>query len=261
MSSNTPTQGNGSVNTDAYNYIDDVVVLSGCVEPAVAATPASQTTCPRAAITPIVITNPNNVPGTTFSWTRDNTTVLTGIPASGTSNPVTGTLYSSAPQVFNTTIFTITANAAGCTSTTTAAVTVGDHTPPVFLNNSGAVHFCVQDIIQAFWNFAGDFIPVRPDWYTFHKGQTTFDLNPALFSDNCTPPANLILHWSINLVGGAIITGAGKISNYPQDILFPLGTSTIIYWLEDLAGNLTPSAQRRVVEVIVHARPDITRNF
>lgn len=261
MASNIPTQGNGVVNDDAYNYIDDVVVMSGCIVPRVAAAPASQTICPGASINPISITNPDNIPGTSFSWTRNNTVILTGIAASGTSNPITGVLNSTTPQALATTIFTITANAGGCTSTTTATVTVGDNSPPVFLLSPPPVHFCVQDIILAFWNFAGDITPVRPDWYTFHAGQNTFDLNPSSFSDNCTTPANLKLHWNISLMGGGVITGTGQISGYPSDIVFPLGISTITYWLEDIAGNLTPPGGRPVVQVIVHPRPDITRNF
>ncbi|MCX6283305.1 MAG: hypothetical protein NTW31_03585 [Bacteroidetes bacterium] len=261
MASNIPTQGNGVVNDDAYNYIDDVVVLSGCIVPTVTASPASQTICPGAPITPINIANPNNVPGTSFSWTRNNTVVLTGIPTSGTANPITGVLNSTTPQALVTTMFTITANAGGCTSVTTATITVGDNSPPVFLINPPPDHFCVQDIIQAFWNFAGDISPVRPDWFTFHSGQTNFDLNPSTFSDNCTLPSNLILHWSISLAGGGVISGTGQISKYPSDIVFPLGTSTITYWLEDMAGNLTLPGGRPVVQVIVHPRPDITRNF
>jgi hypothetical protein len=261
MASNIPTQGNGTVTNDAFNFIDDVVVMSGCVIPSVAAGPVAQTLCPQTPITPIVITNPNNVPGTNFSWTRDNTAILTGIPASGTSNPITGTLNSSTPQVFVTTTFTITASSGGCFSTTTATVTIGDNTPPVFLLNPGPVHFCVENIVQAFWNFAGDITPVRPDWHTFYAGGTAFNLSPVTFSDDCTPAAMLILHWRIDLVGGSVITGTGQISQYTNNIIFPLGTSTITYWLEDQSGNLTLLSKRPVMQVIVHARPDITRNF
>lgn len=261
METNTPTQGGGLVTGDAYNYIDDVAVTSGCVVPTVAASPLTQNSCPGKSIIPIIITNPNNIAGTTFSWTRDNTVVLTGIPASGTGNTITGILYSSSPQSILTTTFTITAIAGGCSSSTTASVNVGDNSTPVFLVNPGNVHFCVQDIIQAFWDYSGDITPVRPDWYTFHAGQTTFNLNSSSFSDNCTLPANIIQHWSINLVGGGVITGTGQISSYPVNIIFPLGTNTITYWLEDEAGNLTPVPNRPVIQVIIHPRPDITRNF
>ncbi|MEI6885420.1 MAG: hypothetical protein WCO02_13095 [Bacteroidota bacterium] len=261
MQTNTPTQGGGVVTSDAYNYIDDVVVTSGCIVPTVTASPVTQTICPGKAITPISITNPNNIVGTTFSWTRDNTVVLTGIPASGSGNTITGILNSSTPQAIVTTTFTITATAGGCTSSTTASVSVGDNTPPLFLMSPETVNFCVQDIVQAFWDYAGDITPVRPDWYTFFAGLTTFDLNPSTFSDNCSLPASLILHWRITLLGGGVITGTGQISSYPVNIIFPLGTSTITYWLEDQAGNLTPIAGRPVVLVIVHPRPNITRNF
>ncbi len=261
MASNEPTQGSGDVDNTAYNFIDDIIVMSGCSIPTVAANPVAQTVCPFKPITPIVITNQNNISGTTFSWTRDNTAILTGIAASGTSNPIAGTLNSTSPQVFVTTTFTITASAGGCTSTTTATVTVGDNTPPVFLVTPSPVHFCVEDIVHAFWNFAGDITPVRPDWHTFYAGGTVFDLSPATFSDDCTAAGALILHWRIDLVGGSVITGTGQVSLYPSNIIFPLGTSTITYWLEDQSGNLTQVNKRPVRLVIVHARPDITRNF
>ena len=97
--------------------------------PTVNATPGTQTHCSGDPITNIVITNPNNVAGTTFSWTRTNTTNLTGIAASGTSNPVTGTLINNtnSPQ---TTTFTITATAGACSSSTTVSVNINP-TPTV----------------------------------------------------------------------------------------------------------------------------------
>ncbi len=90
--------------------------------PTVAALPSSQTICSENPITPIVITNPNAVAGTTFTWTRNNTTNLTGIPASGTTTPITGNLTNTTntPQ---TTTFTITAESNGC-STTINTITI-----------------------------------------------------------------------------------------------------------------------------------------
>lgn len=228
--------------------------------PTVSAAPASQTICPGAPIQPIVISNPNGISGTTFSWVRNNTTVLTGIPASGTANPISGTLSSSSPQTMQTTVFTITAAANGCSSSTTASVGVTDNSPPVFLSAPSPVHWCVQDIVQAFW-LAGDITPIRPDWYTFTAGGTTFDLNVSTFQDNCTPAGSLVLHWSILFAGGATLSGTGQISAYPSNIVFPLGTSVITYWLEDQSGNLTPVSGRPQVMVLVHPRPSITRNF
>ena len=91
--------------------------------PTVAATPASQILCSGLTISQIDITNPNNVAGTSFSWTRDNTANLTGIPANGTGSTITGTLVNTttSPQ---TTTFTITATAGSCLSSTSVTVIV-----------------------------------------------------------------------------------------------------------------------------------------
>lgn len=261
MLTNEPTQGSGLVIDSAYNRVDDIVIRSYCPVPLVTAFPATQTVCPGSAITPIVLTTTNSVPGTTFSWIRDNTTLITGMAASGSGTPITGTLYSTNPQQPETTVFTITAEAAGCSSSTTASVTVLDDEPPYFLNFPDSIYLCVQDIVEAWWDGMGDFTPERPDYHTFHSGNTILDLDLATFSDNCSPPEELILHWRIELVGGTIITGTGQISMYPSNIQFPLGDNTIIYWLEDPSGNVTPEAGRPVVTVTVLARPDITRNF
>ena len=51
--------------------------------PTVAALPLTQTICSATAISAINITNPNSVSGTTFTWSRDNTGNLTGMPNSG----------------------------------------------------------------------------------------------------------------------------------------------------------------------------------
>ena len=99
-------------------------------QPTVAAAPVSQTVCSGTAISTITITNPNNVPGTTFSWVRDNTVNLTGIAASGSGATINGTLTNNT-AVAQTTIFSITATANTCSSAvTTASVTV-DATPTV----------------------------------------------------------------------------------------------------------------------------------
>ena len=88
--------------------------------PTVNAAPATQTACSDVPIGTITLTNPNNLSGTTFSWTRNNTTNLTGIAASGSGSTISGTL-SNITLVAQTTIFTITASSNGCTSASTTA--------------------------------------------------------------------------------------------------------------------------------------------
>ena len=71
---------------------------------------------------PLNITFSGSVSGTTYTWTRDNTTLVTGIP-SGTGN-ISGTLANTT-GVNQTVNFTITPTANGCPgATTTATVTV-----------------------------------------------------------------------------------------------------------------------------------------
>ncbi|MBL0012969.1 MAG: hypothetical protein IPP30_04190 [Flavobacterium sp.] len=92
--------------------------------PLITITPNTQTRCHLQAINAITIGNSNAVAGTTYSWTRDNTSKLTGIAASGNGNSITGT-FSNNTTATQTTIFTITALAPnGCSSTSTVSVTV-----------------------------------------------------------------------------------------------------------------------------------------
>jgi hypothetical protein len=93
--------------------------------PTILITPSSQTVCNGVALTTMNITNPNNVTGTTYIWTRDNTN-LTGITSPGSGSSIAGTLsHIPGSTTTQTTIFTITASAPnGCSSTSTASVTV-----------------------------------------------------------------------------------------------------------------------------------------
>ena len=95
--------------------------------PTIAITNSNQTICNASAILPMAISNPNNIAGTTYTWTRNNTTFLTGIANSGNSNvpfSITGTLTNNQTTT-QTTTFTITATAAnGCSSTSNVTVTV-----------------------------------------------------------------------------------------------------------------------------------------
>ncbi|MEI2750128.1 MAG: PKD-like domain-containing protein [Ferruginibacter sp.] len=100
--------------------------------PTVNATPSTQTRCSGSAIGTITITNPNSVPGTNFSWSRNNTGNLTGIANNGTGSTIAGTLTNNTGTQ-QTTNFTITATAGSCFSTTAVSVTVN----PLPVANSG----------------------------------------------------------------------------------------------------------------------------
>jgi len=89
------------------------------------ATPASQTICSGATITPIVLTS--GVVGTTYTWTRDNTAGVTGIPGNGVGN-ISGTL-TNITAVPITVTFTITPTANGCPGPTSTATVLVNPTP------------------------------------------------------------------------------------------------------------------------------------
>lgn len=113
--------------TSDESCVSDPVTVSVTVTPipTVAASPSTQTVCSGNAITTINFSNPNGIAGTIdYSWTRDNTTNLSGIPASGTGTNITGNLTNNT-TIQQTTTFTITASSAGCgTNTTTVTVIV-----------------------------------------------------------------------------------------------------------------------------------------
>lgn len=89
--------------------------------PTAVASVAAQTVC-SGAITPITFSG--NVTGTTFDWTRDNTSAVTGIAASGSGN-ISGTLTNTTSNPVTVT-FTIIPTANGCPGTPIiATVTVG----------------------------------------------------------------------------------------------------------------------------------------
>ncbi|WP_442787952.1 PKD-like domain-containing protein [Flavobacterium suncheonense] len=101
-------------------YTDEGVVTVNPIPDASTAN-SSQAVCSGFAIVPINFTG--GIPGTTFNWTRDNTTNVTGIVNSGSGN-ISGTLINNttSPQIVT---FTITQTANGCDGTPiTATVTV-----------------------------------------------------------------------------------------------------------------------------------------
>ena len=179
-----------------FTDIADLIIDEG---PDIVATPATQTICPGSAITQIDLTNANGTPGTTYSWTRDNTAVLTGIPASGTGNTITGTLSSLDPGNTQTTTFTITAIANGCESTGTATVTVVDDTDPT-------VASCPSDIsVNTDAGICGAVV---------NYVEPTFD-------DDCE---------------GAGLNGTLDVGLAPNTE-FPVGTTTVTYSYSDASGN------------------------
>ena len=108
--------------------------------PVATATPASQNVCSGSTLN-INFGTSNNVSGTTYTWTRNNTSAATGIAASGSSF-VSGTLTNASTPT--TVTFTITPTGPAPTSCpgtpTTATVTV--YNPATAYNVTGGGAYC-----------------------------------------------------------------------------------------------------------------------
>jgi hypothetical protein len=119
------------------NTVDNVVfnnVVSGvtlkeitagfAAVPLLTITPLSQTICSGSSIIPIVFSDINNQIGTTYSWTRDNTTNIKGVSASsGSAQSISG-VFTNNTSTAQITTFTIIATNSKGSSTKTVTLTV-----------------------------------------------------------------------------------------------------------------------------------------
>ncbi|GAP69379.1 protein containing PKD repeat [Bacteroidales bacterium 6E] len=168
--------------------------------PDIVATPPTQTVCPGETFS-IALSNANATPGTTYTWTRNNTTVLTGMDPSGLGETISGALSSQTPGIEQTVTFTITATANGCVSTGTVTVTVVDNQAPTVTPGT-----CPADI------------QVNAD---ADKCGAVVNYTPPTFDDGCDG----------NGKTGTLVSGLAPGST------FPIGTTTVTWEYTDAAGN------------------------
>ena len=241
--------------TASGSYTVKVTYANGC-ERTSSATVVTVNNLPTATINP---NTPQTIcPGTSVELTASG----------GTGYVWSNTATTTAITVSSTGIYTVTVtDANGCTDTESASVTVADNVAPSFIvAPTTPRNFCVSDIIDAtFYPDTMDISPIRPDYHILTPAEKSlFDLSSSTFSDNCTLPADLILHWRIEFNGTlpADISGTGQLSGYTGEIKFDGAPSAdvthhIKFWLEDGSGNLsTPEAD---VSVIIKPRPNIIK--
>lgn len=177
-----------------------------------------------------------------------------------------------------------TANGNQCAETSSITRTihvkqVADTIAPNFIGPvNKLMTLCPEDILQAAWDEPLAAIqPAPTSFCTLHKNNDLFDLPDSIFHDNVTPPSELILHWGIrsgkapfdpvaDVAGNLLDDRKGQISLHPEDIDLngseeSCSTYMIVFWLEDLAGNLTEEAQRYRIEISISQRPLIVSKF
>jgi len=136
------------------------------------ASPTNQTICSGAAITPIILSG--SVSGTTFNWTRNNTSNVTGIATSGSGN-ISGAMINNtnSPQLVT---FTITPQTPG----------------PVQIINEG-----FNSVLPAGWAQVNNSstIGTQPLWYAGTAFPPYSPTEYVAVNYNCTTSGNSISNW------------------------------------------------------------------
>lgn len=194
-----------------------------------------------------------------WQWQMSGATI-----ASGTGLPI-----SPIPYTFNTgttQIRWIASNSSG-SDTCYQTITVVDNQPPQF-TLPGPFSFCVESINTAvYYDPTMDIQPDRPEYYTFIAGSTTFDLDPAGFTDNCSLACAPEIRWHIDFSDGIMLPAlpsqyfTGQPSLYGSNIQFPGAISNdlihkISYQLVDCNGNVSPVYE---VNITITPRPNVIK--
>ncbi|MCX6305076.1 MAG: hypothetical protein NT040_08915 [Bacteroidetes bacterium] len=251
--SNTATTASITV-TVAGTYTVTVTDANGCSN--TASRVVTVNTLPTAVITP-------NGP-TTFC--PGGSVILTA--SGGTGYLWSTTATTAAITVLTTGTYTVTVtDANGCSATASQTVTVADNQPPTF-TAPGPISFCVENINTAdYFDPTMDITPARPDYYLFSPGNTTLNLNPATFADNCPLTCSVEIRWRISFFDGTFLPpvlpyNTGQPSTFGSNIQFPGSvtgdvTHSITYWIVDCNGNVSLPV---TVNVTIKPRPDIIKN-
>jgi subtilisin-like proprotein convertase family protein len=198
---------------------------------------------------------------------------VTVIPATATGGGVTVVgvrsdgLPLTDPYPTGTVTITWTATNPYGTDFCTQLITVTDNIKPTF-NVPAALEECVEIVAAATYNGATmDIDPDRPEYFTFVAGNTSLDLNPSTFGDNCPLSCVVEIRWKIDMHDGTRIPAlpvayqTGQPSAFGSDIRF-LGDGvghtntihTITYWIVDCSGNVSdPKTQT----ITIKPRPTI----
>jgi hypothetical protein len=247
-----------------------------------------QQICPGSDMTPVNLTS--SIPGTTFTWIRDNTGVLTGMPDSGSGSTISGTLDSSDPQVPLSTTFTVTGTTPeGCFSVITVTVEIFDNTDPLITCPANIIvnadaGFCYASGVDlgspvvtdqcevTLTNNAPAIFPIgvtNVTWTATDRSGNNVSCNQTVtVIDNQVPtivcPVDIVTSTNsgctaINVPLGVPITTDNCNSVFVTNSApssYPLGTTTVVWTVTDAAGNTATCEQK--VTVTDNTPPMIT---
>jgi len=157
----------------------------------------------------------------------------------------------------------------GCITLPTVTLISQDLVPPNF-TLPPPLSECVKSLFSATYNTAIiDIDTDMPEYYTFISGNTTLDLDPLSFSDNCSLSCAVEIRWKIDMNDGTQIPALPAVYQTGQPSAFGSAiefkgdgtnfttvTHTITYWIVDCAGNVSdPQTQN----ILIKPRPGITK--
>ncbi len=186
--------------------------------PLATASPAAQNICSGSAINPITLGTTNSVSGTTYTWSRNNTSAATGIAASGNSF-ISGTLTNASSTT--TVTFSVTAVGPGSSACagTPATATVTVYNPATVYNVTGGGSYC---------SFPGDGVPVG---LSNSQSGYTYQLVTGSTSSSISGTGSVLSYGNQTAAGTYTITASNAGCSTPMN-----GSATV-----SVITTLTPS--------------------
>jgi hypothetical protein len=192
----------------------------------------------------------------TYSWTMTGATIGSG----------TGQIGNYTFNLGTTTITWKAENISGYVECI-QLINVSDNIKPTFIPSAPLV-VCVENLISAVFDPAKlDINTDRPEYYNFVAGNTSLDINPLTFTDNCNLSCPVEIRWKIIMNDGTQIPPlpaayqTGQPSAYGSDIRFSGDgitftnvVHTITYWIVDCNGNVSDPMNQTIT---VKPRPNL----
>lgn len=183
----------------------DTILTMHTVSPIGYAAPSFQKTCGLSYMPTLSFYTSNYVPSTTFSWTRNNTSNVTGIPNSGTGNLIYGYTTSNNTGTNQLVIFTITCNGpapANCPGNTFYdTLLVLPNAPMNFNLTIDSIYKCYSEPVNIKWNSINKVNQYCISFLPDCSGNILYTGSDTTFKFNATDQFNQIFIYAIDTNG------------------------------------------------------------